>query len=130
MNESGLIEQVLRIINSNYSNIYVIDIQSDKVYSFGFTIANSLVIKDTITYTDFIEVAERFVHADELNAYFNALSLNNLEMEAQKGNSEIKVKYRKLCETGEYRWFVNIINYLPFEGRRLIFMMSEDINER
>lgn len=130
MNESGLIEQVLRIINSNYSNIYVIDIQSDKVYSFGFTIANSLVIKETITYTDFIEVAKRFVHADELNAYFNALSLNNLETEAQKGNNEIKVKYRKLCETGEYRWFVNIINYLPFEGRRLIFMMSEDINER
>lgn len=130
MNEKGLIEQVLRIINSNYSNIYVVDIQSDKVYSFGFTIANSLVIKETITYTDFIEVAKRFVHTDELSAYFNALSLNTLETEAQKGNNETKVKYRKLCETGEYRWFVNIINYLPFEGRRLIFMMSEDINER
>lgn len=130
MNEKGLIEQVLRIINSNYSNIYVIDIQSDKVYSFGFTIANSLVIKETITYTDFIEVAKRFVHTEELSSYFDALSLNTLEMEAQKGNNETKVKYRKLCETGEYRWFVNIINYLPFEGRRLIFMMSEDINER
>lgn len=130
MNESGLIEQVLRIINSNYSNIYVIDIQSDKVYSFGFTLANSLTIKETTSYTDFIEIAKRFVHTEELSAYFNALSLSNLEMEAQKGNNETKVKYRKLCETGEYRWFVNIINYLPFEGKRLIFMMSEDVNER
>ncbi|MDE6141196.1 MAG: response regulator [Bacilli bacterium] len=130
MNEKGLIEQVLRIINANYSNIYVVDIPGDKVYSFNFTIANSLVIKETISYTEFIEVAKRFVHKDELSNYFEAISLNKLEVEAQKGNSETKIKYRKLCETGEYRWFVNIINYLPFEGKKLIFMMSEDVNDR
>lgn len=130
MNEKGLIEQVLRIINANYSNIYVIDITSDKVYSFNFTIANSLAIKETMTYTDFIDVATKFVHKEELSDYFEAISLNKLEIEASKGNSETKVKYRKLCETGEYRWFVNIINYLPFEGKKLIFMMSEDVNDR
>ena len=130
MNEKGLIEQVLRIINANYSNIYVVDIPSDKVYSFNFTIANSLVIKDTMSYTDFIDVATKFVHKDELSSYFEAISLNKLELEAQKGNNETKIKYRKLCETGEYRWFVNIINYLPFEGKKLIFMMSEDVNDR
>lgn len=130
MNEKGLIEQVLRIINANYSNIYVIDISSDKVYSFNFTIANSLIIKDTISYTEFIDVASKFVHKDELSSYFEAISLNKLENEAQKGNNETKIKYRKLCDTGEYRWFVNIINYLPFEGKKLIFMMSEDINDR
>lgn len=130
MNEKALIEQVLRIINSNYSNIYVIDIESDKVYVFDFTVANSLVIKETLTYTDFIDVATKFIHKDEVGDYFNALSLNKLVEAAIKGSNETKVKYRKLCETGEYRWFVNIINYLPFEGRKLIFMMSEDINER
>lgn len=130
MNEKGLIEQVLRIINANYSNIYVVDIQMDRVYSFGFNLANMLMIKETTTYTDFIDVATKFVHEEELSSYFDALSLSKLENEAQKGNSETKVKYRKLCETGEYRWFVNIINYLPFEGRKLIFMMSEDVNER
>lgn len=130
MNEKALIEQVLRIINSNYSNIYAIDIESDKVYVFDFTVANSLVIKETLTYTDFIDVATKFIHKDEVGDYFNALSLNKLVEAAIKGSNETKVKYRKLCETGEYRWFVNIINYLPFEGRKLIFMMSEDINER
>lgn len=130
MNEKGLIEQVLRIINANYSNIYVIDITSDLVYTLGFNVANELGIKETGTYTDFIDVATRFVHEDELSDYFNAISLNKLESESQKGNNETKVKYRKLCETGEYRWFVNIINYLPFEGKKLIFMMSEDVNER
>lgn len=130
MNEKALIEQVLRIINSNYSNIYVIDIESDKVYVFDFTVANSLVVKETLTYTDFIDVATKFIHKDEVGDYFNALSLNKLVEAAIKGSNETKVKYRKLCETGEYRWFVNIINYLPFEGRKLIFMMSEDINER
>lgn len=130
MNEKGLIEQVLRIINANYSNIYVIDITADLVYTLGFNVANDLVIKDTGTYTDFIDIATRFVHEDELSDYFNAISLSNLELESQKGNNETKVKYRKLCETGEYRWFVNIINYLPFDGKKLIFMMSEDINER
>lgn len=130
MNEKGLIEQVLRIINANYSNIYVVDIQRDFVYTFGFNIGNELVIKETSTYTDFIDVATRFVHEDELSNYFDAISLNKLESESQKGNNETKIKYRKLCETGEYRWFVNIINYLNFEGRKLIFMMSEDINDR
>lgn len=130
MNEKALIEQVLRIINSNYSNIYVLDIDLDKVYVFDFTVANSLIIKETLTYTDFIDIATKFVHKDDVSEYFNALSLNKLVTAAIKGSSETKVKYRRLCETGEYRYFVNIINYLPFEGRKLIFMMSEDINER
>lgn len=130
MNETGLIEQVSRIINANYSNIYVIDIPEDKVYRFEFTISNSLIIKDTITYTDFIDIAKRFVSASDLSSYFEALSLNKLELESQKGNNETKIKYRKLCETGEYKWFVNIINYLPYEGKKLIFMMSEDISNR
>ncbi len=130
MNEKALIEQVLRIINSNYSNIYVVDIESDKVYVFDFTVANSLVIKETLTYTDFIDVATKFVHKEDISNYFNALSLNKLVEAAIKGSNETKVKYRRLCDTGEYRYFVNIINYLPFEGRKLIFMMSEDINDR
>ena len=48
MNEMGLIEQVSRIINANYSNIYAIDIPGDKVYKFEFTVSNSLVIKEII----------------------------------------------------------------------------------
>lgn len=130
MNESGLIEQVLRIINSNYSNIYVIDILSDIVYSFDFNVANSLTIKETMTYTDFVEAAKRFIYEEDLNNYFAAISLNKLEIESQKGNQETKVKYRKLSPSGEYRFNVNIINYLPYEGKKLIFMMSEDINSR
>lgn len=130
MNETGLIEQVSRIINANYSNIYVIDIQEDKTYKFDFTISNNLIIKEVITYTKFVSQAERFVNAKDLSKYFDALSLNKLELESQRGNNETKVKYRKLCEAGEYKWFVNIINYLPFEGKKLIFMMSEDISNR
>ncbi len=130
MNEMGLIEQVSRIINANYSNIYAIDIPGDKVYKFEFTVSNSLVIKETLSYMTFIEMAKRFVAASDLNAYFDALSINKLENESERGNSETKVKYRKLCETGEYKWFVNIINYLPFENKKMIFMMSEDISNR
>lgn len=130
MNEMGLIEQVSRIINANYSNIYAIDIPGDKVYKFEFTVSNSLVIKETLSYMSFIEMAKRFVSASDLNAYFDALSINKLENERERGNNETKVKYRKLCETGEYKWFVNIINYLPFENKKMIFMMSEDISNR
>ena len=131
MNEKGLIEQVLRIINANYSNIYVIDIIDDKVYSFSFAVANNLVINKIMSYTnEFINLAYKFVHEEDIGEYFSALNINKLEDERTKGNQETKVKYRKLCETGEYRYCVNIINYIPFEGKKLIFMMSEDINER
>lgn len=130
MNEKNLIDQVLRIINSNYNSIYVIDILSDVVYSFDFDDSNHLVIKERISYTDFIEVAKKFVYPEDLNNYFAALSLNNLEIESQRGNQETKVKYRRLGVSGDYRYHVNIINYLPFEDKKLIFMMSEDINNR
>lgn len=130
MNESRLIEQVLRIINNNYSNIYVIDILDDKVYAFDFNIANNLYIKGVSSYTDFIESAKRFVYNEDLNDYFGAISLNKLELESQKGNQETKIKYRRLSDSGEYRYNVNIINYLPFDNKKLIFMMSEDVNNR
>lgn len=130
MNEKGLIEQVLKLINANYSNIYAIDIPSDNVYVFKFDQNNNLVIQDEMTYTKFIDVANSFVKNEDISKYFNALSLNTLENEMQKGNNATKVKYRKLSETGEYRWCQNIINYLPFENKKLIFMMSEDVNDR
>ena len=130
MNEQTLIAQVLRILNANYSNIYAIDIPSDIVYIFGFNLANKLILKEKITYTEFIDIVPNFVHPDDISEYFSLLSLNALESQAKKGNSETKIKYRKLCDAGEYRWHQNIINYLPIDGHKLIFMMSEDINNR
>ena len=130
MNEKALVEQLLRIINSNYSDFYVIDIPSDKVYSFEFNVANSLKIKSELTYTDFIDKETKRIKPEEVDDYFNALSLPKLEKLYTTGIHESKVKYRRLCETGEYRWYQNIINYLPFENGKLIFMMSEDVNDR
>ncbi|MCR5482905.1 MAG: response regulator [Bacilli bacterium] len=130
LNEKALVEQLLRIINSNYSDFYAIDIPDDKVYSFEFNVANALKIKGVITYTDFIDKETKRIKAEEVDEYFNGLSLTKLEGLYSQGIHESKVKYRRLCETGEYRWYQNIINYLPFENRKLIFMMSEDINDR
>ena len=130
LNEKALVEQLLRIINSNYSDFYAIDIPDDKVYSFEFNVANALKIKGVITYTDFIDKETKRIKAEEVDEYFNGLSLTKLESLYSQGIHESKVKYRRLCETGEYRWYQNIINYLPFENRKLIFMMSEDINDR
>lgn len=130
LNEKALVEQLLRIINSNYSDFYAIDIPDDKVYSFEFNVANALKIKGIITYTDFIDKETKRIKPEEVDEYFNGLSLTKLESLYSQGIHESKVKYRRLCETGEYRWYQNIINYLPFENRKLIFMMSEDINDR
>ena len=130
MNEKALVEQLLRIINSNYSDFYAIDIPNDKVYSFEFNVANSLKIKGVLTYTDFIERETKRIKAEDVDGYFNALSLTKLEGLYASGIHESKAKYRRLCETGEYRWFQNIINYLPFENGKLIFMMSEDVHDR
>ena len=130
INEKALVEQLLRIINSNYSDFYAIDIPDDKVYSFEFNVANALKIKGVITYTDFIDKETKRIKPEEVDEYFNGLSLTKLESLYSRGIHESKVKYRRLCETGEYRWYQNIINYLPFENKKLIFMMSEDVNDR
>ncbi len=130
INEKALVEQLLRIINSNYSDFYAIDIPNDKVYCFEFNVANALKIKGVITYTDFIDKETKRIKPEEVDEYFNGLSLTKLESLYSQGIHESKVKYRRLCETGEYRWYQNIINYLPFENRKLIFMMSEDVNDR
>ena len=130
INEKALVEQLLRIINSNYSDFYAIDIPNDKVYCFEFNVANALKIKGVITYTDFIDKETKRIKPEEVDEYFNGLSLTKLESLYSQGIHESKVKYRRLCETGEYRWYQNIINYLPFENKKIIFMMSEDVNDR
>ena len=130
MNEKLITEQILRLINANYCDFYAIDILSDKVLSFVFNEDNKLVKKSETTYTDFIDQETKMIKPEEVEAYFNALSLNKLEELFTAGVSESKVKYRRLLETGEYRWFQNIINYLPIENNKIIFMMSEDVHER
>ena len=130
MNEKGLIEQVFKIINRNYSNIYALDIMGDLVYVFEFDQNNKLNITEKITYTSFIDRVKTIVHQDDLKMYFDALSLNKLESDYQQNKEETIIKYRKAMPTGEYRYYINIINYLSFEGKKLIFMMSEDVNSR
>ena len=130
MNENGLIAQVFKIINKNYSDIYAIDIMADIVYVFEFDENSVLGITEKISYTDFIDRAKKVVHQDEIKEYFDALRLDKLESNYQQNKEETLVKYKKLMPTGEYRYFLNIINYLQFENKKLIFMMSEDVNTR
>ena len=96
MNEKALVEQLLRIINLNYSDFYVIDIPNDKVYSFEFNVANSLKIKGQLTYTDFIDKETKRIKPEEVDEYFNALSLHKLEKLYTSGIHESKDKYKKM----------------------------------
>ena len=130
MNENGLLEQLYKIINKNYSDIYVVDIMGDVVYCIALNEDGKLGIQTKKSYTEFIEDAKKFVHQDEIKEYFEALSLNKLESDYQKNAEETLVKYKRLMPTGEYRFYINIINYLTYENRKLIFMMTEDVNTR
>ena len=130
MNENGLLEQLYKIINKNYSDIYVVDIMGDVVYCIALNEDGKLGIQTKKSYTEFIEDAKKFVHQDEIKEYFEALSLNKLESDYQKNAEETLVKYKRIMPTGEYRFYINIINYLTYENRKLIFMMSEDVNTR
>ena len=130
MNEKALIEQTLRLINANYSDFYVVDILNDLVYCLQFNEENALKVKNKITYTDFIDKETKVIKPEDVDCYFAALSLTKLDQLFTNGIYESKVKYRRQLETGEYRWFQSIINYLAIENSRLIFLMSEDVNDR
>ena len=130
MNEKALIEQTLRLINANYSDFFVIDILNDVVLCLAFNEENALKVKEKITYTDFIDKETKKIKADDVDQYFAAFSLTKLEQLLAGGVYESKVKYRRQLETGEYRWFQSIINYLPIDNNKLIFAMSEDVNDR
>lgn len=128
--DTNLVNQLHKLINKNYTDIYVVNIVGDTAFKYEFNLQNELVMTERITYTDFIEKRTSVIHKDDVTNYFNSLAINKLEEEMAKGNQETKVTYRKQLDTGEYRWYVNIINYLPYNGNKLIFMMSEDISER
>ncbi len=130
MIEAGLINQVLRIINASYSNIYIIDVIADDVYNLAFDNGNNLILKEKMNYSTLIESLTRLIHPEDQKSFFDALSVNKLEESANSGQTETKIKYRRISETGDYRFFLNIIDYLTYEGRKLIFMMSEDISDR
>lgn len=128
MNEKGLINKICYLMNKNYSDIYVIDIKDDLVYVFDYE--RELEVTNKISYSDFYNLMSSKIHKKDLKKYFDAINLTKVKDSIVKGNSEIKVKYRKLCAAGNYRYYVNIINYLNYDNRDLLFIMSEDINDR
>ena len=128
MNEKGLVNRVLELINKNYPDIYVIDIKDDLVYIFNND--SELKIIDKISYNEFYKMMSKKIYKKDISKYFDAITLSKIEDNIIKGNNELKIKYRKLCDAGNYRYYISIINYFNYDNKNLLFIMSEDINDR
>ena len=65
-----------------FQYVYVIDVVNDKVYSFS----NGEVVT-TSTFFDFMQSMTPLIHPDDVNNYFDNLSIQNIE----KNNGKIDV---------------------------------------
>lgn len=81
-----------------FSSIYIIDIQSDKVYVF-----KDKIIDKELTFFDFMQQISPIIHPEDLNDYFDNLSISKLEY----NNGSVSYKYR----VKENDAFVEYINY-------------------
>lgn len=130
MNEGILIKNILKFVNRNYKDINIINVEEDQVLYLKFNDNNELVIINRGTYTDYINEMTNRIHPEDINNYFANLSVTKLENLSARGEDELKCKFRYRCETGAFRWYLNVVKFYELEGKKYIFTLFEDVEDR
>ena len=124
---NNVVNEVKEIINNSFSDIYVIDVMNDVVYNIvnnpDFNVSNS------INYVDFINNLEKTIHKDDFERFISNISLSNLNSLADQGIYDIKIKYKKITDLGNYKDYLCLVHYDALNTKHII-MFSEDLTDR
>lgn len=92
---------------SAFSNVTLIDILNDKVSI--FVCKDKLELSETDTYENYLEKLKKVIKADDLNNYYERISLNKLK--EIEGNCDV-ISYAKLSSTLSYDNYIDIVKVL------------------
>ena len=107
----GMIEENLL---KQFSSIYVIDVLSDKVSVYDNDGSNFSLISN-LSFFEFVQSQTNKVHKDDVNTYFDNLSINKLN---EKGNY-LTYQYRYL-ESDSYNLYTNFVFASYVDNKKLI----------
>ena len=107
----GMIEESLL---KQFSNIYVIDVLSDKVSVYDNEGGNFSLVGN-MSFYEFVQSQTSKVHKDDVNVYFDNLSVNKLN---EKGNY-LTYQYRYL-DSDSYNVYTNFVFASYVDNKKLI----------
>ena len=95
---------------------FIIDVLSDKVFIYEKE-SSSFVLKSNVSYFEFVQMASTKVHPNDINNYFDMLSVNKIN---NNGNF-VTYKYR-YKENEDYVEYVNLVSISNKYQNNLVFV--------
>lgn len=115
-------DEILKSSSNLFSNYYIIDIINDKVLEYD---KNYNLIKEDSFY-NFVENTKKLIHKDDINKYFDYISLKKLEEEKSIGNNTINCNYKKMVNNN-YKEYSNFIKLFEKDNNKYIIIFETDL---
>lgn len=100
-----------------FEEIFIIDILSDKVSIYENN-SISFVEKNKLSFFDFVQNITPLIHPEDVNNYFDYLSVNKLE----ENNGGLTFNYRYKRKENNYSKYINLISLNNNNGQKLVFV--------
>lgn len=115
-------DEILKSSSNLFSNYYIIDIINDKVLEYDNNF--SLIKEDT--FYNYVENTKKLIHSDDVNKYFDYISLKKLEEEKNIGNNTINCNYKKLINN-TYKEYSSFIKLFEKDSNKYIIIFETDL---
>ena len=115
-------DEILKSSSNLFSNYYIIDVINDKVLEYD---NNYTLIKEDSFY-NFVENMKKIIHNEDVNKYFNYISLKKLEEERIKGNNTINCNYKKIVNNS-YKEYSSFIKLFEKDNNKFIIIFETDL---
>ena len=99
-----------------FIKIFIIDVLSDKVFVYEKE-SSSFVLKNNISYFEFVQSISPKIHPNDINNFFDTLSINKLN----SNNNFLTYKYRYM-ENDNYLEYINLISAFNKNQNNLVFV--------
>lgn len=108
--DNSVVEEIEKL----FQYVYIIDVMNDKVYSYS----NGELIT-TFTFFDFMQSITPLIHPDDVNKYFDNVSIQNIE----KNKGQIIFDY-KIKEDNTFINYTNISKEFVVDNNKLVISAS------
>lgn len=115
-------DEILKSSSNLFSNYYVIDVINDKVLEYD---KNYILIREESFY-NYVENIKKIIHNEDVNKYFDYISLKKLEEEKNRGNNLINCNYKKVVNNN-YKEYSSFIKLFEKDNSKYIIIFETDL---
>ena len=113
--------ELLKTSSNIFSNYYIIDIINDKVLEYD----NNYNLISEETFYNFVENMKRIIHTEDINKYFDLISLSKLTEEKNNGNDIINCNYKKIINNN-YKDITSFVKLIEKDNNKYIILFETE----